>query len=246
MVEFSRQGYAKVVSAFMDRHYQFVCFHELPELAANSDRYCLLRHDVDVSMEFALRMAQLEAELGVKSTFFVMFRSPLYNLMSRHSSGALREIVRLGHEIGLHFDASYSQGAEKTLDEWIAFELSTLEALSGARVSAFSLHQPTPELIASEVELIGITNTYHPRHLEGFKYVSDSNRKWRDKDPFQLVSAGVERIQFLAHPVWWISEYEDIQDCWDHAIRTNFDISQQQLLSTERAYSYPRRLLLQR
>jgi hypothetical protein len=245
-LEFSPRSYEVILDAIQRRGFEFARFGDLISAGSPDGRVCLLRHDVDVSMDFALEMAQLEARRGVRATYFVMLRSPLYNLCGRHAADALRELVGLGHEIGLHFDAAYSQGCEHTTQEWIAFEMSTLAALAGTDIGAFSFHQPSAAIIEQRIEVAGAVNTYHPDQLAGFKYISDSNRVWREYDPLQLLEAGFERIHLLLHPIWWMCDRPDMLDCWDTAIRRNFDNSQRQLLATERAYGSPRRLTIER
>jgi hypothetical protein len=245
MTEFSPRSYDAVLAAIRERGFGFHGFSDVVDGRVPDGKICLLRHDVDVSMDFALDMARQEARHGVRSTYFVMLRSPMYNLLSRRASDALREMVKLGHEIGLHFDAAYSQGEERSPQEWIAFEMRTLEALAGARVAAFSFHQPTSEIIARRIEVAGAINTYHPAHLPGFKYISDSNRVWREYDPFQLLEAGFGKIQLLFHPIWWMCDLVDVERCWDEAIRRNFAGMQRQLLETERAYGHERKLTLE-
>ena len=80
--------------------YRFARYGERP-----SDRHVLWRHDVDVSMHRAARLAEIEAERGAVATYFVNPRSAFYNLRSPKSRRLLRRIRSLGHEIGLHFDA---------------------------------------------------------------------------------------------------------------------------------------------
>lgn len=59
---------------------------------------CYLHHDVDFSIDGALQMAQIEAEYGVKSTYYIR---PVAGYMSRAGRPIL-EIKKLGHEIGYH------------------------------------------------------------------------------------------------------------------------------------------------
>jgi len=61
-----------------------------------------LRHDVDMSLDAALAMAELEAERGVAATYFMMTRSDFYNLDSRAGDRALARLRELGHRVGLH------------------------------------------------------------------------------------------------------------------------------------------------
>ena len=62
----------------------------------------LLRHDVDLSLDAALRMAELEAEAGATATYFLMTESVFYNLASREGTAALDRLRALGHRVGLH------------------------------------------------------------------------------------------------------------------------------------------------
>jgi hypothetical protein len=160
----------------------------------------------------------------------------MYNLMSRHAAAAIERLADLGHEIGLHFDAGCPRRRGMTLEEDIRFELDTLSGLVGQRVRAFSFHQPSEEAIRLRIAIPEVINTYHPEQLEGYKYISDSNRVWREMDPFELSVRGFDRAHILIHPIWWMCEGAHTFDCWDRAIERNFQSIQQQMLETERAY----------
>jgi hypothetical protein len=235
---FSPEGYAALLDAARAKSYQMIGYDAVKNAARPS---LLLRHDIDFSMEYARHMARIEADKGIKSTYFVMLRSPIYSLCSRRSSQLLREIVAMGHHIGLHFDAAFTQGPERTQEEWLRFEAQALSTLANAPITAFSLHQPTQAMIDAKIEIEGMVNTYHPEHLQGFEYISDSNRDWRGKNPFSLMEAGVN-IQLLIHPMWWMSEAKTTQACWDEVIALNFEHAQNQILATERAYGKMRTL----
>jgi len=235
---FSREAYESVLGAINRSGYRWSTFSEvaaaMPDMA--SCQTCLMRHDVDISMDFAVDMAKVEYSHSVRSTYFLMLRSPLYNLMSRHGSAAMMQLVDLGHDIGLHFDAGFSLRSSMGMDKDLRFELDTLSRLIGREVRAFSFHQPSEDAIRLRIAVPEVINTYHPEQLPSFKYVSDSNRVWRDLDPFQLVACGFQQIQILIHPVWWMCEEVHTFDCWDRAIERNFQSEQRQILDTERAY----------
>ena len=80
--------------------YAFTGYHDYQ----SHPRCVILRHDIDNSLPQALRLAEIEAEEGVKSTWFVLLRTDFYNPASAASQRILRRIRELGHEIGLHFD----------------------------------------------------------------------------------------------------------------------------------------------
>ena len=76
----------------------------------NSTNQIILRHDVDLDIYPAYKMALLENEIGVKSTFFILLNAQSYNPLSINNKNILREISSLGFEIGLHFDpTNYSK-----------------------------------------------------------------------------------------------------------------------------------------
>ena len=102
-----------------ERGYNFINFNDVKFISENSkdttydliSNYnkgqILLRHDVDVNLSAAAKMASAEHKLGVKTTYFLMWRSPCYNLMSRSSQKYVEKILTLGHSIGLHYDHGF-------------------------------------------------------------------------------------------------------------------------------------------
>ncbi len=242
---FSSAGYRRLLEASHHYGYRSIRCDGLLMRQDPLQKQLLLRHDVDVSLDYALEMAKCEAELEIVATYFVMLRSPMYNLWSRHNNRILRELVALGHGIGLHFDAAYLAGNERSVDAWIACEAATLEALAGTKVAAFSLHQPTAEMIQRRMTVAGLVNTYHPDQMAGFTYLSDSNRNWRGNDPMARMEAGEPRLHLLIHPIWWMNQNPTTEGCWNDAIRLNFSRTQEQLVATEGAYGPARMLRLE-
>jgi hypothetical protein len=239
---FSPTKYATLLNQILDSSYRCITFSEQLRIHLNHDsiKLCLLRHDVDISMDYALDMGRIEKQLGIRSTFFLMLRSPMYNLMSRHSKRSMEELIDLGHEIGLHFDASCTRRHNNKIEQEINFELDVLSNIAGQRVRAFSFHQPSNEIIQLKIAIPEVINTYNPDQLNDYKYISDSNRVWQKMNPYEFLSCGFERIQILIHPIWWMCNEISTQECWDQAMVRNFESLQYQLLETERAYGTKR------
>lgn len=57
-----------------------------------------IRHDVDLRPDFSLRIAQVEAEMGVKATYY--FRT----VPESYDEEIIRKIVSLGHTAGYHYE----------------------------------------------------------------------------------------------------------------------------------------------
>lgn len=242
-VDFSMQGYGRLLDHF-DRHgYEMIRFGELRQQSSRPAR-CLLRHDVDATTDFAVRMAEFEAARQVRSTYFVMLRSPLYNALSRACTDDVRRIVELGHEVGLHFDAAFDPASSVPVAARIERELAVLSGMTGVTASAFSFHQPDAALLASRIVVTGAVNAY-ALDAEGWQYISDSNRDWRGRDVLGMI-AQRGLLQILVHPMWWVCESAEILECWDQAIARNFEREQRQLLRTERAYGPARSLEVKR
>ena len=157
--------------------YRFALFDAEPKAGD-----LLLRHDIDLSLEAAVRMAEVEAELGVSATYFAMLESEFYNLASPSGQASLDRLRELGHRIGLH-----ALWPEAALDE--RFE------------PIFCWHNPEPEFMRAPVN--GIVNVMQPPW--GDVYRSDSNQFWRQGCPHEELAAGAfERLQLSIHPEIWV------------------------------------------
>jgi hypothetical protein len=64
-----------------------------------------MRHDVDHNLEHAIRFAEWEAERGYQATYFVLHTCWYYEDKPALYAG-LERLVELGHEIGLHSNAT--------------------------------------------------------------------------------------------------------------------------------------------
>lgn len=178
-------------------------FSEVPQALAAGGRTLLLRHDVDLDLPKALAIAKVEHEFGVRSTFMVMTACPLYAVQAPESRRILAELVTLGHEIGLHFDAHQSGGAASdSLETRIARDCDTLAEAAGAPVASVSFHRPQPEFLRGNLIVAHRVNAYAKQLMDA--YFSDSKGSWRNGDPLIDVSrAEPPVLQLLTHPIWW-------------------------------------------
>jgi len=168
-------------------------------------KHMILRHDVDMTLASAANMAEAEADLGVTSIYFVLIRSDLYNPFSQVGTKHLKHILSLGHEIGLHFDASlYAQNNRDELDNHCALEASLLENLLEQSIGVVSFHRPAKVFQGWDATISGRLHTYHPRFFNEMAYCSDSRGGWFHGHPLELgaVKNG-QALQLLTHPIWW-------------------------------------------
>jgi hypothetical protein len=239
---FTRAGYARVLTSGLDGGYSFRAFDDPFDAAGGP--VCLLRHDIDADPAAALQLAQIEAGLGVRSTYFLMLRSALYNPLGRANSAIVREILSLGHWLGLHLDVSFMPGDERGAPEWAALERRMLEDAFDTEVRAVSYHQPGQSARPLPSGFDGMVLASSERDLPGFFYLSDSNKAMRTYRALDILRNAAEaRFQFLVHPIWWATDDPDAttEQLWTEAIVRNLERSQEQLLTCEAAFGTPRR-----
>ncbi|MBL7915295.1 MAG: hypothetical protein JNL49_09655 [Bacteroidia bacterium] len=174
-----------------------------------ADGSILWRHDVDYSPQSALKLAEIESQEGIKSTFFVLFHSEFYNLLEKVNIDCFKNISKLGHEIGLHFDASFFNVQDITsLEKYLNIESTFLGEILNEKIKAFSFHNPFEfELGCNENTYAGLINTYAKRFHKEIGYCSDSNGYWRHKRLEDVLTEGEFRsLQVLTHPEWWQDE----------------------------------------
>lgn len=170
---------------------------------ASADNVILLRHDVDLSLEYACDMAKAEYETGVRSTYFILPFNDYYNPLSPAGRRQVRTLVDLGHEIGLHWDSSLYPNDPDELERSFRRDLALLEDLVDGPIVSASQHVPIDSPFI-DVEKFIQYEAYSDEISSRFAYVSDSSLQWRQHTPLDLIGRGID-FQFLAHPVWWFA-----------------------------------------
>ncbi len=177
----------------------------------SKNKIILWRHDVDISINRSLRLAQINSELGMKSTFFLSLHSHFYNPFEKKQKVKLLEIINLGHDIGLHFDTSFYKIENKfQLENYITCEKEIFANLLSQELVAISFHDPSDSDLKFEDENYSdLVNAYSKKLKDEVKYCSDSNGYWRhEKLEDVILSNAHKSLQVLIHPEWWQESYE--------------------------------------
>jgi hypothetical protein len=178
---FDLDHYAEILEAAKAGRYRFTTFDDAPE---RGDVF--LRHDIDLSLDAALLMAELEAEHEVVTTYLLMTESVFYNLSSNEGTAAIAHLRELGHAVGLH--AVYPN---VELDD--RFD------------PVVSWHNPQAEFMSRTIP--DAVNVYAEPYFDPATYRSDSNQHWRSGCPHEeLRGGGFPWLQILVHPEIWVYE----------------------------------------
>ena len=184
---FDLAHYREIVEAAQAGGYRFAHFDGAP-----TEGSVILRHDVDLSLDAAVRMAELENDAGAAATYFLMTESVFYNLDSSEGVVAIGRLRELGHRVGLH--AVYPRlDLDDRFDPVVAW------------------HNPDPEFMREPLD--GAVNVMQPEYFDPDHYRSDSNQHWRSGCPHEELAAGsFEWLQLLTHPEIWAYPGETMRE----------------------------------
>ena len=168
-----------------------------------SEKYVLLRHDVDFNLDYAVDMACWEAAREVKSTYYILMQSEYYNSLQPDNVEKIKTIHNLGHEIGLHINGESTITGEHIL----------LENIIGEHILTFSHHLP---LQTSKPNVAPYLIDCRDSMFSEAKFISDSCRNWREGCMCNFFEyQPFSKLQILTHPIWWMTNTFDR----DEAIR---------------------------
>ena len=168
--------------------------------------WILWRHDVDLELAAVRPMADLEREQGICSTYFLMTASWFYNLFSAEGRATVRHVLHRGHALGLHCDLGIPRDESLPPDEIerrVQRDFDLLDIVfPGAFRRLVSFHNPPHDVLRQEFR--GFYSTYQPKFFGEVKYLSESNRVWRDGPPEDwLDPVRHPRLSILLHPEIW-------------------------------------------
>jgi hypothetical protein len=182
---FDLAHYRELLDAARAGGYRFAFFDAPP---ARGD--LLLRHDVDLSLEAALTLAELEAKEDVRATYFLMTQSVFYNLAAPNGEWTIERLRELGHRVGLHAVWPRAE-LDDRFDPVVAW------------------HNPDPAYMRDAVD--GAVNAMDERYSASYR--SDSNQHWRSGCPHDDLRAGrFEWLQLLTHPEIWVYPGETMRE----------------------------------
>ena len=193
-------SYKILIEFFKARNYIFSFFSEPYSLK----NIIYLRHDVDILVEDAVKLAELENQIGVKSTYFFLVNTNIYNLSSYKNRNLLNKIISFGHEIGLHYHQDKNE--KKINKDEVKYQISILEKIIEKEISIISFHKPQRYLLNYDKKISKKNHTYMSKFFSKIIYSSDSRGVWKFGAPTKIKDINKKKsIQLLTHPEWWNS-----------------------------------------
>ena len=199
---------------------------DFSEVDDKTNSFCVLRHDIEFSIDRALAMARIEHEdLNVHSTYTVQLRNNTYNALSQKNIEAIGEIEEMGHYIGLHQNPP-SDIPDDQLIDYIMKDIETLEHYYGFEVDRFAFHRcgSNPGILEKYVEVPDKINCYAKEFFHYFSgdkpeelrvhYLADSNHEWKYGHPLHVDYWDLpQKMQLLTHPFSWSDDgYDNISN----------------------------------
>lgn len=112
-MDFTLKIYQSLLQALKNGGYSFFTFEEYCDGKAEG-KFIILRHDVDLRARHSLATAKLEAQLGLKASYY--FRV----VPQSKQPDIIKAIAELGHEIGYHYEdmSLYNGNSSQAIDHF--------------------------------------------------------------------------------------------------------------------------------
>lgn len=193
--------------------------------AGKADAFLILRHDIEFSVDRAYRMALIESEEGISSTYFLQIAGNAYNPFSQKNLDLIHEMIHAGHHIGLHYHLGKSLDPMVIRDE-IRDQIRIMTELLHYPIDRYSMHRPVEASQYYAMTIDGMINAYSPEfftHREGItedsevevKYIADSKHRWNYGYPDLDTMERFPKIQLLIHPYSWSTEGKNTLEMFD-------------------------------
>lgn len=183
-MDFTLKAYREYLLCIKKQYSTILRFDEFMGGGTQPERFCMIRHDVDRRPRYALRMAQLEHELGMQATYYFRSKSFVFD------EKIIQQIAALGHEIGYHYEClSDTRGEMNKAVELFAQTLARFRKV--ATVQTISMHgrpllkfdnrdiwkiPANHQKLQNEFGILG--EVYLDIDYTDIAYISDTGRNW--------------------------------------------------------------------
>jgi hypothetical protein len=230
MLDFMIKKYEELCLALLNGGYApLPVYSYLRSGRKSNNKLVILRHDVDEKPFNALKMAELENEYGIQSTYYFRYPRSFLPTYYTFKPGIIEKIHNLGHEVGYHRKIC---------------EVKTI-CMHGSVLSVYDNRDLWNHYDFKEFGIVG--EAY--RSIKDVSYYSDtgSNWNWKNKmrdfmpdkkeeivvdttdDLIKLIKSNkINNFYILAHPGNWSSN--NIEWCFNYMTNFVFNIGKKILV----------------
>lgn len=211
-MNFSYQEYRTIIN-LIRKHLPIIRFDDV---TCSTEKYCVIRHDVEFSIERALQLAKVESYLDIQSTYVFQICNNNYNPFSHKNRDLIHEIHQLGHDIGVHVHLGNFEESKESVEYYIIKQAQLLSLALDYPINKFSIHRPLRKHIENVLTIPGYINMSDAKfftYTESFDiytlpvlYLADSNHSWKYGNPLKIDFSKINKMQLNCHPFSWTEE----------------------------------------
>lgn len=169
---------------------------------------------MDISVKKAVDMAEREYKMGIgPAVYYILVSSEYYNPMETETKRMIKQILDMGHGIGLHYDLTSMVQDDEERSMVILGQAQLLETAFSTKISSITAHKPSMGIKPSDIllEALGLVEMIDPHiRFVNYKYLSDSGMNFRE-DPYEAIKYH-KLIHLNIHPEWWDKNEGNYQD----------------------------------
>ena len=110
MSSFTHHLYRNTLIEYLSQGYNITDFSKTID-----GKQLILRHDIDMDLDLAEPISEIESSVGATSIYFVRLHAKNYNALSLSSVRIMKKIAARGQEIGLHYEPTFTKNEDHEL-----------------------------------------------------------------------------------------------------------------------------------
>ncbi len=182
-IDFTSNCFKNILTELNENNYSFITYESFINNTNISDKFIILRHDIDKKPKNALVFAEIESSLEVKASYY--FRIVKQSFDTR----IIKQISDLGHEIGYHYeDLSLSKGDfkkaiilfQKNLKKFRDICPIKTICMHGSPLQKWDNRDIWKKYNYRDYGIIG--EPYFDIDFNKIFYITDTGRKWNGND----------------------------------------------------------------
>ncbi len=204
---YSFSYYRKILQSLKENYDANYVLSEIPQIFSQIHRpKFIIRHDIHESLIKSLDLAKIEKEYSIRGSFMINVLSPHFNLKQKDNLSIIKQILNLGHEIGLyiHYTSSFVSSQNKITpnENEIISQYRYLESLTKRQVSCVSFSKEFSNIPEDSFFICKKVSASSKTLMQ--EALSDSRDIKEHKKILAKINNPQKKVlQLLIHPEFW-------------------------------------------